>query len=108
DDVSSMAIEGTAPWSASYTVPAIAAPGVALEFRRPPAPRAFTRHRKDELAPNIVRVDAARDLGDITVELLDHHFVTMQTLTVHAAKGRTEVAAPATPRPIESLAIKTG
>jgi hypothetical protein len=111
DDAASTKIDGTAPWSASYTLAAPAAPDVALEFRRTPE-TARRRPRgeefKGDIAPNVVRIDALQDLGDVTVDLLDHHFVKMTTLTVKVGKGRTETPAPKTPRRIDSLAIHAG
>ncbi len=56
----------------------------------------------------MIRVDAARDEGRVTLDLLDHHFVKLTAITLNAAKGRTEIPLPATARPVESLRVHVG
>jgi hypothetical protein len=113
DDAGAAAIEGSAPWSASYTVAAAPEPALALEYLRPskpdPGDSALGRHRaRTQLPPNVIRLETATDLGDVTLDLLDHHFALLQSITVHASKGRTDTPAPVLARPIEAIRVHVG
>ncbi|HEU0031485.1 MAG TPA: DUF3160 domain-containing protein [Kofleriaceae bacterium] len=108
DDVDK--VTGDAPWAKSYTRAAPADPAIGIAFLRPSPPKRVGGRdvRQLKLAPNTVRLELPRAVGEVTIELLDHHFVPMATHRVVGAKGRTEFAAPATPRPIESIRIRVG
>jgi hypothetical protein len=114
DDAAST-IAGDAPWAASYTVAAPPEPTLTVQYQRPTKlpPRYGQLGRRgatvpEPVPPGMVRIEAPEALGAITVELLDHHFVAMRSLEVSVAKGRTDVKAPRTPRPIEALRIRRG
>lgn len=101
-------VPGDAPWAASYTVPAPAVPVFDVKFARgawPSSSGVRPRLGRDLPAANTLRLEANAALGKVTVELLDHHFVAMQQVTLDVGAGRTEQAMPATPRPIEALRI---
>ena len=114
-------VAGSAPWAASYTAPAVGtSPPLTLELVREQAPRRRTgnrlldaerpggrRQHQDPLPPNTLRLEAERDLGEITVELLDHHFVKMAAVQIKVGKGRGQTALAPQPRPIESVRIST-
>jgi hypothetical protein len=113
DDAASATIEGSAPWAKSYTAEPPTAPDLSLEFVRPPPPSSPNgpmgpRRPATTLAPNTLHVDSATALGEITVDLLDHHFATMRSIKVTVAKGITDATMPALPRPIESIQIHVG
>ncbi|MDX2089974.1 MAG: DUF3160 domain-containing protein [Kofleriaceae bacterium] len=103
------AVPGDAPWARSYTVPAPAEPALALRFARPakPARARAPLGDADQLAPNTLRVESKAELGMVTIEFLDHHFVAMASVTQKIGAGRTEIAAPPTKQPIEAMWIKT-
>jgi hypothetical protein len=88
-----------------------------MEFMRPQPPdkdRSPMRRKspKTKLAANVLHIDSARDLGEVTVDLLDHHFATLKSIKVRVGKGATDttVATADKPpaRPIESIRIHVG
>jgi hypothetical protein len=122
DDDAALPIAGTSPWTAPFTLAAPTGPDLAIEFHRPRPPHKESTDRQKPQPPgmgdyepplkmsaNVLRVEAAR-ATDLTVDVLDHHFVTMTSIAVHAAKGRTDtaIAADKLPRPIESFRVHTG
>jgi hypothetical protein len=115
---------GEAPWHASYTVPAVAEPilSVTLAAARPqpkeqrgPLGRrqagGWKRRQlgqKDPLPDDTIRLVTASDLGEVTIELLDHHFVKMAEVKVKASGGRVDTKLAAQPRPVEALRVRAG
>ncbi len=111
DDDAATSIQGSAPWSASYSVAAPAAPDLTLKFQRDtkPDPDAMRRGApKREVPPNVVRIESLNELGTVTVDLLDHHFVTLKNVTIRVGKGVTDTVVPALSRPVESIRIRVG
>jgi hypothetical protein len=114
DDAASANVAGTAPWAASYTAAAPAEPAVTLELSVPRPVRKgdeeFPRQKqpKTGLAVNVLRIESAKDLGDVTVDLLDHHFIPQRSITVHVAKGATDTTLPTLAKPIESIQLHVG
>jgi hypothetical protein len=109
-DADAQALVADAPWAKSYTVasPVLPAFDVAFDRGDPQRGRLGDFRSQDQVQPNIVRIDSKRAHGDVTIELLDHHFVPMDQLSVSIANGRTEVPVPSTPRPIEALRVRFG
>lgn len=105
DDAPSLA--GIEPWSASYTQPAPAAAVFTAELHR--AAKQPRRGRvRAKIEPNVLRVEAAKDIGVVTVDLLDHHFVTMKSLAIKVAAGRTDTRIPDVARPVEAIRFRAG
>ncbi len=107
-------VAGLAPWAAGYTVAAAAPPDLQFDFARPtPAPQVGTppvrptRRRRDPATENTMHFSTKRAL-DVTVELLDHHFVKLATVTLHLEQGENLVKAPATKAPVESFRFRIG
>ncbi len=108
-------IAGDAPWAASYTAAAPVAPRLTLEFHRADKAGAARRGRgrgrgaaPDAAPPDTVRIEAPEAIGELELELLDHHFVAMRTMKVTVGAGRTDVRAPQTAHPIEAIRIRRG
>jgi hypothetical protein len=106
-------VAGLDPWAKSYTVPAVPEPEISIQYHRPTPPlkaRFGPRRRASSstIPDNTTVIDAPAALGEVTVELLDHHFVKMKAITVTVDKGTTNVKSPVTPRPIEALRIRVG
>jgi len=115
DDAASASVEGTAPWATSYTFGAPAEPDLAMEFLRPPAkPHSDDdsvlgpKQPRTKLAPNVLHLDSMQPLGEVTVDLLDHHFAPLRSITVKVARGVTDTPIPKLPRPIEAIRIRVG
>jgi hypothetical protein len=110
-----------APWAASYTVGAPVAPSFTIAAARlPPKPAKvaggpnmgaeYNRKRQLEaysVADGEIAIVADKDLGDITIDLRDHHFVTLATMKVHAPAGRTVVKMKVTDG-VESVLVHAG
>jgi hypothetical protein len=123
-DEDAPAVAGTAPWATSYTAPAVGTtPAITVEYVREEIERKGRRTgnrlldreapgswrlRENPLAANTLRITAERDLGEVTVELLDHHFVKMSAVKVKVAKGKVLTPLAAQPRPIESVRVIAG
>jgi hypothetical protein len=113
-------VTGRSPWAASDTVAGVAEPKLTVDFHRPLDPKYDRRRRRDPDDPpgapkapdddNIVHLRSARDLGLVQVDLLDHHFVSMGTVSARVPGGtaKVDVATPKTPRPIEALRVRVG
>ncbi len=114
DDAGAASVAGASPWAASYTATAPAEPTIAVELSipRPTRPGDETglgRHRpKTTIAANVLHIESANELGDVAIELLDHHFVALRTITVHLAKGATDTTLPTLGRAIESIQLHVG
>ena len=115
DDAAAATIDGDAPWAKSYTAAAPAEPTLALAFLRPPrkqsAPTERVRLRagpRTQLPPNTLRIDSERELGEVTIELLDHHFVKLASLQVRVREGQLDTVVPRQQRPIEAIRIVAG
>ena len=82
------------PWAASYTVPAPPAPELELSFE----------------SLSTATLTAARPLGPVTVEALDHHRHLIEAVTHTVAAGKTTFAFEHLPeeRPIELVHVKVG
>jgi hypothetical protein len=108
-DSDAVHVPGEAPWANSYTVPAPVEAELVAEFLRPTKLGAggVRMRDADRVPPNTLRLESKVELGTVTIEFLDHHFVSMATVTKHVGTGRTEIAAPATKQPIEAMWIKT-
>lgn len=107
DDDSSTVL-GLEPWAKSYTVASPVLPSFTMSFRRGDAVADEMKGLPDEAPSNVVRIESKAAHGDVTVELLDHHFVKMGEVQIAVAKGRVEAKTPATPRPIEALRVRAG
>jgi hypothetical protein len=99
-----------APWAASYT--SAAPPEPKLHVLAAQAIAKPWRTRKMELerfklADGTLALETDRALGDVTIELRDHHFVKLGSFVVHANAGRTEAKLPDT-RGVESLLVHAG
>ncbi len=78
DDAAGKALADSArvaPWAASYTVAA------------PPEPDIYIRWEPGDLKPITVRANS--DVGEVTIELYDHHRRALQKLTKHVKNGTT-------------------
>ena len=113
-DDAAASVPGLAPWAASYTVAAPPAPGLTVRYHRAGArpttgggPRP-TEPTATALPPNTVLLEAQDALGEVTIDFLDHHFVTMRTVRTRLDAGASSVKAPSTRRPIEALRIRVG
>jgi hypothetical protein len=109
-----------APWAASYTAAAPAAPSFTIAAARPVAGGKkrdiggpggdYNRKRRLEqlsVKDGLVVIESARDLGDVTIELRDHHFVKLDTMTLHVRVGHNEVKLENT-EGVESLLVHVG
>jgi hypothetical protein len=107
-----------APWAASYTAPAAPAPKLKLTVVVPMNPKVDTKRlpasyeRKRRVkaigvAEGTIAFDADKDLGDVTIELRDHHFARLDTMTVHVTAGHTEAKLPRT-NGVESVQVRAG
>ena len=101
------ALAGVEPWSASYTQAAATPAVFTAEFRRP-AKLPPRRRARSKLEDNVLRVEAPARVGDVTVDLLDHHFVTMKSIKITVGSGRIDTKLPDVPRPIEALRFRAG
>lgn len=101
-------IAGSAPWAKSYVAPAPAPPdfGVEILMKRPTPPRQM--RLRDAPPVDTLRIESAKGLGTITVELLDHHFQKMSSLAVDVGAGRTDTKLPQQAQPIEAVRIIAG
>ena len=107
------------PWAASYTAAAPPAPHLTISaVRTPPGAKPDPKH--PHRGPGVVRTDGRvyldddtlafesdRDLGDVTIELRDHHFVKLDTMTVHVGKGHTDAKLKRN-EAVESLLVRAG
>ncbi len=108
-DADATTVAGRDPWAASYTVAAPREPAFAATLQPETEHRVTTRRpvRRDG-PPAVLVLDATGDLGDATVELYDHHFVTAATVHVHAGAGDTTIALPKLATRIEGARIRIG
>jgi hypothetical protein len=117
DDTAGQA-KAFAPWTASYTLAAPLPPKLSVAAARtvpPPAKSGglggdYNRKRRLDylqIKDGELAIDAEKDLGDVTIELRDHHFVKIDTMTVHVAAGRTTAKLKVTDR-VESLLVHAG
>jgi hypothetical protein len=92
DDAQVRKLEGTrAPWAASYTVKAPAEPPLAVAIAAL-GPYEDATHRAR------VQVRSNRELGPVTVTLLDHHRVEVATQTREVGTASTMFVFPARPK----------
>jgi len=107
-----------APWAASYTAAAAPAPHLKVTAVAPMNPQVDTKRLKDSYArkrklkdvgvtEGMIAFEADRDLGDVTVELRDHHFVKLDKMTVHVKAGHTEAKLARTDG-VESVLVRAG
>lgn len=114
DDQASQ-VAGSAPWAASYTAPRVGTPpGFTIELRRSAGPREASRptrrgpHSPDAVKDDTIRIDSSRPVGAVTIELLDHHFVKLGTITIDVRGGRIETPLPRVARTVESVRVIAG
>jgi len=102
---------GVAPWQASYAVAAAPEPRLAVEIqgtaRVAIKARGVLGPRAPKLAPGTIELDAASALGDVTIELRDHHFAKLHAITVRVPAGHSEVRL-AHPEAVESMLVRVG
>jgi hypothetical protein len=73
DDSKVATAHAQAPWAKSYTIDAVAEPPLAI---------AAKKTSKDDFRDTItMRVTSTRALGKVTIDLLDHHRKSMQSVT---------------------------
>jgi hypothetical protein len=95
-DDDAVAVQGAAPWSKSYLVPAALEPSVAVAFQRTILKNVSGRRqvRSQSLPIDTLRIEAKAALGPAQIDVLDHHFVKITTLSANLAAGQTDVKVP--------------
>ena len=96
-------------WAASYTAAAPTEVPLTVTVMRPGAtlPRR-PRGTTPAVTPGIV-IETTADRGDATIELRDHHFVTLETLKTTIVAGKTTVPISDAVAPkVESVVVHVG
>jgi hypothetical protein len=110
DDEAAKAVKGDSPWAASYVATAAKAPELKISFQRmKKISRAkwAQRGEQETSGDNTIHFDTNYNLGTVSVEVLDHHFTKMMTLTTKVNEGGT-LKIPKTLRPVEGFRIRIG
>lgn len=114
-DADAPAVAGAAPWGTSFTLPAPPEPKLTISYERPSAQRRYrlgpaSAKTSQPTAPpaNSIQLESSTALGPITLELLDHHFVRMTSVTATLVDGKATVLMPKTPRLVESFRVRVG
>jgi hypothetical protein len=111
DDAASVnLVDITSPWDVTYRPPAPKQPPLALKGMGEPEGTV-----SDGFTPSpVFALKSTKDLGEVTLELLDHHFVVFSTVTTKVGAAITKVRFPAKkvakgkePR-IEGLRVRYG
>ena len=108
-DADAMTVAGREPWATSYTVAAPPEPAFVASLQPviDPSPKPGWGARKPG-PPAVLTLDATDDLGDATIELYDHHFVTAGAVHVHVGAGKTDVALPKLAARVEGVRVRIG
>jgi hypothetical protein len=109
DETADQAV-GHSPWAASYTSAAAPEPKLHVLAAEPSAKPSRGRKRELDrlkLADGALVLESDRSLGDVTIELRDHHFVKLGSFVAHVTAGRTETKLPDTAG-VESLLVRLG
>lgn len=124
-DDAAPALPGAEPWAASYVVKAQKAPAFEISYLRD-ASRTMRRNGPrspdldEESAPapktpapkppqtGVIHIVAKAAQGAITIDLLDHHFVKLGTVSGTIVDGTTDLKVPKLEVPVEALRVKVG
>ncbi len=108
-DDDAMTVAGREPWAASYTIAAPPQPALAATLEPMREPEGARRSFEAKPGPPaVLTLDADADIGDATVEVFDHHFVTAGRVRVHVGAGKTEVALPKLATRVDGVRIRIG
>ncbi len=105
DDNAALALPETErhdPWAASYTVPAPPEPSLKLNYEQ------SYENSGQPANKEVVHLEAADDLGPVTVELLDHNRNVLSSKTQKVGKGEASFEFPHPKKGISGIHLQVG